>query len=634
MKVRVIGSPLRIEGFAFGLRCASVRISLSAETIDPRRCRRIGKELNELLGERQATRSVDLPPAPSDAGAPAFGRWFAKTIDFLLACADLAFTDPCRVVSGGERLSVFIPSFRRGSGAVRALVEILVARLNADALDPTMHERLEKVLAALRDTQPATTNGPRFARAAFDLGIPFQELVGPTAQFGIGRHAVELSGTFSQVTPRNATAHAKLKHYASTLLARALLPAPAFALCSSADEAERNAEAIGYPVVVKPADRDGGKGVEAGLRDASEVRDAFAAAAEVSRTVMVEKHVEGRDYRLTVFRGETIWAVERRPAGVMGNGQSSVLELVAALNAEPGRGDDTHSRLKRISLGEREGSLLAVQDLSPDSIPEDGRFVRLARKSNVTAGGTPIAVTEDMHPDNAALAARAAEVLHLDIAGVDLILPDISRSWRETGGAICEVNANPELGGTTSLHLYPWLLQRLVPRGGHVPTIALLDGPSTGKASLDLADRLNSEAHPCGLHCADGVRVGTEWVERGALPTLVAGQCLTFDQRVASLVLGALDLTVTMTGLPVPQVDLLVLTGERPTGEGGAALSDGQLLLLLATIRPHCGDIRLLDAGDCDPGVRRVLERMRIDASPISMDEIVTKKRIEIESRS
>src|SRR5690606_8124879 len=125
-------------------------------------------------------------------------------------------------------------------------------------------------------------------------------------------------------------------------------------------------------------------------------------------------------YRIVVFRGKAIWAKERRPAGVTGDGKSTIRELVAAVNADPRRGSDVYAPLKKLRLDEEAEKLLARDGLTFDSVPQGGAFVPLRRRANVSAGGTPVAVTDRMHPDNARAAERAAELVGLDLAGVDL----------------------------------------------------------------------------------------------------------------------------------------------------------------------------------------------------------------------
>ena len=116
---------------------------------------------------------------------------------------------------------------------------------------------------------------------------------------------------------------------------------------------------------------------------------------------------------------------------------------------------------------------LNYQGLDLQSVVEKGRVLQLRGAANVSLGGTTWDVTCSAHPDNLALASHAARALRLDLAGVDLLLPDISRSWKETGGTICEVNAQPQFSAT-SAHLQ--VLQRLMVRQGRIPVVGWMEG--------------------------------------------------------------------------------------------------------------------------------------------------------------
>ena len=158
------------------------------------------------------------------------------------------------------------------------------------------------------------------------------------------------------------------------------------------------------------------------------------------------RNISGRDYRLNVFNGELIWAIERVPGGVTGDGKSSITKLVELLNSDPLRGEGTHAPLKQLNLDDEARQLLRQYSRDENSVPAEGEFVRLRRNANVATGGTPVSVFDQIHPDNKLLAIRAAAALRLDLAGVDLLIPDIGQSWKLGGAAVCEVNSQPNLG--------------------------------------------------------------------------------------------------------------------------------------------------------------------------------------------
>jgi len=456
------------------------------------------------------------------------------------------------------------------------------------------------VSMALRDEirrrlTPRGGNTPRFLRAAHELGIPVMALAFEGYQYGHGARAQWLESTLTLQTPGLAVALARDKLASAARLRQAGLPVPAHQAVSGADEAVRVASRLGYPVVVKPVDRDGGLGVSVGLETEDEVRMAFAGASAVSARVLVEKHVVGRDYRLTVLDGKLLWAIERIPAGVIGDGVSTVEELVARENQDPRRGDGPHAALKRLALDDEARRLLAVQSLAADAVPACGQEVRLRRIANVNGGGRPVAVNERVHPDNAALAVHAVEALRLDLAGVDLLIPDIARSWRETGAAICEINAQPQLGATTAPHLYGEILRSRLGGDGRIPIVVILGDAGSPALSELFVMQLRQRGWTVGWCDRRGAGVDDEWLVRDG-GIFASGQVLLTHPRVDALVLAIHDDELLQTGLPMDRFHWLVLAGDAVeprfasgqraggSGSGSKALLDG----LLTSLLPAC----------------------------------------------
>lgn len=425
----------------------------------------------------------------------------------------------------------------------------------------TAHSNLDKVVQALRVHNARGSNVPLFVKAAYQLGIPIQQLPGGIYQYGLGRRARWLDSSFTDVTPNISAKLARNKVTAAALLRQAGLSVPSHQLVSDADHAVRVAHSFGYPVVVKPADLDGGVGVAAGLLNDEEVIEAYKEAVKHSRHILLEKHVEGRDYRVTVFNGVAIWAIERVPAGVTGDGFQSVAELIATTNADPRRGTGKHSPLMRLQIDKEACRLMQLQGLQTTSIPQAGQFVSLRRAANVASGGTPVSVFDKIHPDNARFAVRAAESMRLDLAGIDLLIPDIAVSWRESGATICEVNAQPNLGQTTSRHLYGDIMRQLLPNGGRIPTICVFGAKHTRQWLQVLSRQLAASGMSVGVAGGHEVSVNGETIHMGAATIHAAGKMLALHRNVDALVLAIEDGSVLQTGMPVDRCDALILAG-------------------------------------------------------------------------
>jgi cyanophycin synthetase len=410
----------------------------------------------------------------------------------------------------------------------------------------------------LRAGAPHGMNTLRFLQAADDASIPLQRVWGNVFQFGWGGRARWLDSSFTDVTPTISAQLARNKLATAALLRQAGIPVPDHGRVLDADAAEKLATQLGYPVVVKPANLDGGRGVAAGLTSASAVRKAFEVAARLSSIVLVETHFEGRDYRLQVFQNEVFWVADRVPGGVTGDGLRSVSDLLAELNADPRRGDPgSAALLKRIPLDEEALELLGGQALSPLAIPPVNVFVRLRRAANVASGGVPVPALEKAHPDNLALAVRAARVLRLDLAGVDLLMPDISRSWLESGAAICEVNAQPQM----SPHLPAYVLSRLVQGQGRVPVVVVLGLASEPAFGDQICEALSGTGLRVGMATPDAVTVEGRVVMMNPSHVYAGGMALIADPAVDVIVLCVGDESILKTGLPVDRFDVLVLAG-------------------------------------------------------------------------
>jgi len=240
------------------------------------------------------------------------------------------------------------------------------------------------------------------------------------------------------------------KQLTKSVLSALGIPVPEGAVVHSPQEAVGAAEEIGYPVVVKPLDGNHGNGVSTGLQNARQVEEGYEKALEVSSAAIVEKHIEGRDYRVLVVGDRVAAVAERRPPQVIGDGLHTIRSLVEIENRNPMRGAGHSKPLTRIELDDTAVRLLHEGGLSPSSVPAEGTRVVLRRNANLSTGGTARAI-ESIHPKNAEFAVQAAKAVGLDVAGIDICSKDIGLPLTENGGAILEVNAGPGL----RMHLSP-----------------------------------------------------------------------------------------------------------------------------------------------------------------------------------
>ena len=562
-------------GYALGCRYPSLVVTLEACRNQPDRRAELLRELQVFVpgiscaGLTEAL-SHDVPAVETDAASL---RWLLLLCQQIQEGLGLAVFETGRVLSlSAVQARCQLPVAAQAQASMAECLEQILEWLGQGPHADTSRSATARLAGALQDLAGhalSGSNSARFVKAALELGVPVERLPGGVIQYGMGRRRRRLDSSFTDVTSNIAAKMARSKAVSNAMFVQAGLPVPRQVIVEDAQAAVVAAEQLGYPVVIKPADLDGGCGVAAGLTGAAAVRAAFEAARQLSAKVLLEQHVAGRDYRLTVFQGELLWAIERIPAHVTGDGRRSVAELIDQENADPRRGHGPGAALKRLVLDAEAQSLLAAQGLTAQSIVPEAQIVFLRQTANVATGGEPVAVFDKVHPDNARLAIRAAQQLGLDLAGIDLLIPDVSKSWRVAGNtpAICEINGQPNLGQITAPWIYGQILRRLLHRQGRIPSIVVL-----GAADCDLVlEEFRACLSQRGLRVATagptGVFLGDQPLTAGSVSSFRAGKVMLLDPEVDAAVIALSCTSWLSTGLPWSRFDTLVIAGTQlPAG--------------------------------------------------------------------
>ncbi|MFL5733488.1 MAG: cyanophycin synthetase [Chloroflexia bacterium] len=330
-------------------------------------------------------------------------------------------------------------------------VEIAEKLAEGLPLDLNLAERIDEIREVAEDNVlgPSTQ---AMVDAARKRRIPWFRLSqGSLVQLGHGAYAKRIQASETSATANIGVEIASDKELTKELLGKVGVPVPEGDVVRDADDAWEVARRIDGPVVLKPYDGNQGKAVSVNLTTEEQVRTAFELAREFSRRVIVERYLPGKDFRLLVVGGGLVAAAERCPAQVVGDGRHNVGDLVKMVNEDPRRGQGHGSALTRIRLDAAAELTLGKQDLTLESVPPAGQVVFLRDNSNLSTGGTATDVTDEVHPDNAAMAVLAAQTIGLDIAGVDVVCENIKRPLHEQGGGVVEVNAAPGL----RMHVYP-----------------------------------------------------------------------------------------------------------------------------------------------------------------------------------
>lgn len=289
-------------------------------------------------------------------------------------------------------------------------------------------------------------------REAKKRDIPVTRIgTGSLVRLGYGRHSRLAESTLTDTTSCISADISCNKQLTKYLLSEHKIPVPYGKVVYSELSAQMAALQIGMPVAVKPFDGNQGKGVHLNLTTVREVREAFRDASQFSSGMIVEQYIEGLDFRVLVVGNQVRAVAQRLPARVIGDGVHTIRQLIALVNRDPRRGYSHEKPLTRIRLDEIALQLLRKNALTPDSVIPEDVTVLLRENGNISTGGTAVDCTELIHPDNAELAVRAAHAIGIDIAGIDIVAPDISHPITETGGVVVEVNTAPGI----RMHLYP-----------------------------------------------------------------------------------------------------------------------------------------------------------------------------------
>ncbi|NSL56253.1 cyanophycin synthetase [Uliginosibacterium aquaticum] len=314
---------------------------------------------------------------------------------------------------------------------------------------------VEAALAELRELDEDERLGPStgsIVYAAVAHNIPFRRLTtGSLVQFGWGSKQRRIQAAEIDSTSAIAESIAQDKDLTKKLLEAAGVPVPKGRPATGLEDAWLAANEIGFPVVVKPQDGNQGKGVAVNITTREQFEIGYRAANEISDEVLVEKYLPGHDFRMLVVGDKLVAAARREPPLVIGDGTHTVRQLVEEVNKDPRRGTGHATSLTKIRFDDIALSKLADQGLNAESIPAKGQRVILRNNANLSTGGSATDVTDDVHPDMAARAVAAAQMVGLDICGVDVVCDSVLRPLEEQSGGIVEVNAAPGL----RMHLSP-----------------------------------------------------------------------------------------------------------------------------------------------------------------------------------
>ncbi len=433
-------------------------------------------------------------------------------------------------------------------------------------------EELEQDLTDLRDFGAQASLGPStecIVREAEIRGIPWSQLSARAIiQMGHGVYQKRIQATLSSKTSILGVELASDKEGTKRVLGDAGVPVPRGTVIHYLDELEQAIEDVGgYPIVIKPLDGNHGRGITININHLELAEEAYDAAREVSKGIIVERFYTGQDHRVLVVNGKLVAVAERVPAHVVGDGVSTIDQLIEETNRDPRRGDGHENILTRIELDRTSWELLDRQGYALDTVLGKGDTCYLKATANLSTGGIAIDRTDEVHPENVWLFQRIGKIMGLDIAGIDVVTEDITRPLRDTNGVIVEVNAAPGF----RMHFCP---SEGIPRNVAEPVLDMLFPPGTptrvpilaitgtnGKTTTTrlLAHIMKRTGQIVGYTTTDGIYIGGYLVEQGDTTGPQSAQVILNDPTVEVAVLETARGGILRSGLGFDQCDIGVV---------------------------------------------------------------------------
>nr|MBV0878851.1 cyanophycin synthetase [Noviherbaspirillum sp. L7-7A] len=451
-----------------------------------------------------------------------------------------------------------------GRAALEAARGLLMAAIEDRPYD------VAAAIGGLREMVDSICLGPSTAHivdAATERRIPSIRLNdGNLVQLGYGARQRRIWTAETDRTSAIAEGISRDKDLTKSLLQSCGVPVPQGRLVDDPADAWDAAEDIGLPVAVKPYDGNHGRGVSLDLTTREQVEAAFELASREGSGVIVEQSISGVEHRLLVVGKRVVAAAAGETTAVVGDGKSTIAELIESqVNTDPRRGEDEEFPLEPLKLeeGDELSLQLARQGRSRATVPAAGEKVELQRNGNVAFD-----VTDRVHPDTAALASLAARVVGLDIAGIDLVVEDISRPLSEQRGAIIEVNAGPGLlahtkpatgqpqpvGAAIVDHLFA------ANDDARIPVVGITGSRDTSRIARLIGKILCASHRHVGVACADGLFLNNRQIRKDNCASWEAGQSLLINRSVQAAVMENGNRVILGEGLAYDRCSVGVVT--------------------------------------------------------------------------
>ncbi len=455
-----------------------------------------------------------------------------------------------------------------GRYAAKISVNICEALIKGEAYDMTDDIQHMRELRESERLGPSTGSIVEEAEAR---GIPWIRLNKYSlCQLGYGENQKRIQATVTSETSSIGVELACDKEDTKFLLEQAEVEVPRGDIIRRESSLEEACRYVGYPLVIKPVDGNHGRGITVDIQNYDDALVAFRNAKESSRSgaIIIEKFIKGEDYRLLVINNKLVAAAKRTPAHVIGNGTSTVQELIDQVNKDPRRGYGHENVLTQITVNDLTKNIIKDAGYTLDSVIAKDEMLILKDTANLSTGGTAEDVTDIVHPSNVSMAERISKIIDLDICGIDIMTTDITKPLSETGGAVLEVNAGPGF----RMHLAPTkglprnvaghVIDKLFPQGntGRIPIIAVTGTNGKTTTTRLIAHIAKMKGYRVGYTTSDGVYIQNRLLMKGDCTGPASAEFVLKDPTVNFAVLESARGGLLRAGLGFKKCDIGIVT--------------------------------------------------------------------------
>ena len=464
----------------------------------------------------------------------------------------------------------------------------------AEALIEGVEYDLNNDIKTMREMREKFRFGPStgsIVDEAVSRNIPFIRLNNQSlVQLGYGKNQVRFRATMTDKTSSIAVDLASNKEETKKMLTDAAIPVANGMCISDTSEIETVIKRVGFPLVFKPLDGNHGKGASINVKTKEEAFVAFEHAKKYSRKIIVEKFISGFDFRILVINHRFIAAALREPAHVIGDGVSTIAQLIEIENQDERRGYGHENVLTEISIDRETHDELAKLNYTLETILEKGKKCHLKGTANLSTGGTSTDVTDIVHPNNIFIFERISRVIGLDICGIDVMASNLNEPLEVTGGVVLEVNAAPGF----RMHLAPAnglprnvaapVIDMLYPVGKSftIPIIAVTGTNGKTTTTRLISHIVKNNGYRVGFTTSDGIYVQNSMLTKGDTTGPISAEFILKDPTVDFAVLETARGGILRSGLGFNKCDVAVITNIQ---EDHMGLSDINTLSDMARVK-------------------------------------------------